>query len=104
MHIKTYRAASMPEALQMIRDELGSEAALVSSRSIWLGGWTGRMAGRRGVEVTASASIVDTMRTRRRLLDQGIDLSNQQPVEPSSRLHAPPGQAWSHDSTGAKVG
>jgi flagellar biosynthesis protein FlhF len=104
MHIKTYRAASMPEALQMIRDELGSEAALVSSRSIWLGGWAGRMAGRRGVEVTASASILDTTRTRRRLLDQGIDLSNQQPVEPNSRLHEPPGQAWNHDSTGATVG
>lgn len=67
----------MAEALRMIRHELGSEAAVVRSRCVRLGGWMGLLAGKRGVEVTASAGELQShsWRKPRPLLDQGIDLS-----------------------------
>jgi flagellar biosynthesis protein FlhF len=81
MHVKTYRAASMPEALRMIRRELGSDAAVVKSRCVRLGGWIGLLSGKRGVEVTASSGVFTANGPvqRRALLEQGIDLSGPAP-------------------------
>jgi flagellar biosynthesis protein FlhF len=82
MHIKTYRAPSMSEALRMIRKELGSEAAVVRSRCVRLGGVMGLLSNKRGVEVTASAAAIAAVQPwqSRPLLDQGIDLSGPVPL------------------------
>lgn len=79
MHLRTFKADSMAEALRMIRRELGSDAAVVRSRSVRLSGWIGLLSGRRGVEVTASPGAFDghPLRQVRAAMDQGIDLSGE---------------------------
>ncbi|WP_394232513.1 flagellar biosynthesis protein FlhF [Niallia oryzisoli] len=41
MKVKKYRAASMPEAMKLIRSELGNEAIILNSRVIQTGGFLG---------------------------------------------------------------
>lgn len=71
----------MADALRMIRGELGSDAAVVRSRSVRWGGWMGLLSGKRGVEVTASAGVFHghPWRQRRAVMDQGIELSGPGP-------------------------
>lgn len=56
MELKTYRAASMQQALQMVRRELGPDAAVLHTREIKPGifRW---FVGRRGFEVVASREV-----------------------------------------------
>ena len=39
MKIKRYLAKDMPEAVEMIRRDLGPDAVIVSSRKVRTGGW-----------------------------------------------------------------
>lgn len=56
MNVKTYRAKSMQEALQMVRRELGPDAAVLHSREVRAGllSWLG---GGRQIELVASNSV-----------------------------------------------
>ncbi len=56
MEIKTYRARSLQDALQLIRSDLGSHAAVLHTREV-RGGLLSRLMGLRQVEVTASTSV-----------------------------------------------
>ncbi len=56
MDVKTYRARSMQEALQLVRQDLGSHASVLHTRELRGGLWQ-RLRGVRQVEVTASATI-----------------------------------------------
>ena len=51
MHIRTFRAANLQEALEQIRQQMGSEAAVLHTRQV-RDGWMGWL-GRTYVEVTA---------------------------------------------------
>jgi flagellar biosynthesis protein FlhF len=53
MNIKTFRAATMHEALAMVRRELGPEAALLHTRKV-RSRWLSWLPGSRQIEVTAS--------------------------------------------------
>ena len=56
MHIHTYRAATIREALDLVRRELGPDAALLQTRTVrnrWLGLWPGPQE----IEVTASRAV-----------------------------------------------
>jgi flagellar biosynthesis protein FlhF len=57
MEVKTYRAATMYEALQLVRRELGPDAAVLHTREVRGGRLLGWLAGRRQIEVTASADV-----------------------------------------------
>ncbi len=52
MVIKSYRAASIQEALHLVRDDLGPDAAVLQTREV-SGNWIQRLFGQRFVEVTA---------------------------------------------------
>jgi flagellar biosynthesis protein FlhF len=56
MEVKTYRAATLQEALQLVREELGPEASVLRTREIRGGVWQW-LRGQRDVEVTASTEI-----------------------------------------------
>ncbi len=56
MDVKTYRARSLQDALQLIRTDLGSHAAVLHTREL-RGGLLSRLMGLRQVEVTASATV-----------------------------------------------
>jgi flagellar biosynthesis protein FlhF len=57
MELKTYRAATMHEALELVRRELGPDAAVLHTREVRSGRLLGWLAGRRQIEVTASADV-----------------------------------------------
>ncbi len=56
MEVKTFRAKSMQDALRLVRNELGPEAAVLHTRVVG-DGLLRRMLGGKRVEVTASASV-----------------------------------------------
>ena len=57
MDIKTFRARTMQDALHLVRQELGPDAAVLHTRQIGRGGPWQWLFGRRQVEVTASAHL-----------------------------------------------
>jgi flagellar biosynthesis protein FlhF len=57
MDVRTYRAATMQEALAMVRRELGPDAAVLHTREVRGGGIFRFLPGFKRIEVTASASV-----------------------------------------------
>ncbi len=76
MEVKTFRAGNMQEALRLVRQTLGPDAAVVRTRDVRAGGLFGLLAGRRTVEVTASAGLATPPMAPAKLapLDRGLDL------------------------------
>lgn len=58
MDVKTYRAPSMQQALELVRRELGPAAAVLHTREVRAGGFFALLPGLRRIEVTASANVV----------------------------------------------
>jgi flagellar biosynthesis protein FlhF len=56
MKIRTFKAATMHEALLMVREELGPDASLLDTRQVRRR-WLGLFPGRPQIEVTASREI-----------------------------------------------
>jgi flagellar biosynthesis protein FlhF len=57
MEVKTYRAATMQEALAMVRNDLGPTAAVLHTREIGNGGLLRWIPGMRRIEVTAALDV-----------------------------------------------
>jgi flagellar biosynthesis protein FlhF len=57
MEIRTYRAATMHEALALVRRDLGPDAAVLHAREVPAGKLLGRLLGSRQIEVTASLGV-----------------------------------------------
>ena len=57
MEVKTYRATTMHQALELIRRELGPDAAVLHTREVRSGRLFGWISGARQIEVTASAGV-----------------------------------------------
>jgi flagellar biosynthesis protein FlhF len=57
MEVKTYRAANMYEALQLVRRDLGSDAVVLQTRDVQSRRLFGLLSGSRQIEVTASAGV-----------------------------------------------
>jgi flagellar biosynthesis protein FlhF len=81
MDVKTYRAATMHEALALVRRELGPDAAVLHTREVRAGRLFGWLPGPRLIEVTASA---------------GVNVPSRLPPRQPSDLEAitPPAAAW----------
>jgi flagellar biosynthesis protein FlhF len=56
MKLRTFRAATMHEALMMVRRELGPDAAVLHTREV-RGRWLGWLPGPRQIEITASRGV-----------------------------------------------
>ena len=54
MQVKTFEAVNMKQALQLVRDEMGPRAVIVSSRSVRRDGGLFGLLGRKVLEVTAA--------------------------------------------------
>jgi len=66
MEIKTYRAATMHDALALVRKDLGPDAAVLHTREVPAGRLFGWLRGARQIEVTASAGVNVPSRLPRR--------------------------------------
>ena len=76
MEVKTYRAATMQEALAMVRSDLGPTAAVLHTREIGTSGLLKWLPGMRRIEVTAALEVnVPSRFANRKAGDQGLDLT-----------------------------
>jgi len=57
MELRTYRAATMSEALSLVRRELGPDAAVLHTREVHKRRLFGLFSGKRMIEVTASRDV-----------------------------------------------
>jgi flagellar biosynthesis protein FlhF len=70
MDVKTYRAATMHEALALVRQDLGPDAAVLHTREVRCHRLLGWLTGARQIEVTASAQVNVPSRLPARVLAQ----------------------------------
>lgn len=89
MEIKTYRAATMQEALSMVRRELGPDAAVLHTRQLEHRRLFGLLAGRSQIEVTASAGVNVPTRIPRAELEP-LDLPAVRPPRAAPASAPPP--------------
>jgi flagellar biosynthesis protein FlhF len=96
MELRTYRAASMNEALALVRRELGPDAAVLHTREVHSGRFFGLLARRRMIEVTASRDVNIPSRLPAK---ETIELSSTKSPSPSTYTRpqpaAPPSQQLS---------
>src|SRR5215831_6323728 len=84
MDVRTYRARTLQEALNLVRRELGPEAAVLQTRDVRSSGLYRLVPGMRRVEVTASAEVNVPSRIPARARESagvqyGLDLSAPPP-------------------------
>lgn len=94
MDVKTYRAATMQEALAMVRRELGPEAAVLHTREVRNSRLFGLLPGARQIEVTASASISVPSRLPPRR--SGQPATQQTHSHAAHQAYGPPHQAYGY--------
>jgi hypothetical protein len=87
MEIKTYRAGSIREALQLVRYDLGPDAVVLNTREVRAGGLLALFSGRRCWELRASTDlpVLGPWVQSSGRLDRGIDLSG---CDASTSRHA----------------
>lgn len=93
MDIKTFRAATLQQALAHVRDTLGPDAAVLHTRQVRHDGLRGWLPGARQVEVTASASVRVPSRLPTRSLapsEPADDLETDPAAEPQAVAAPPP--------------
>lgn len=88
MYLKQYRTPTLQEALTRIRQDLGPDAIVLTTRVVDREGWRG-LIGRREIEVTAAAARSPLSETRSPVLPER-QVANGQAVQASlfSRLRA----------------
>ena len=70
MDVRTYRAATMQEALSLVRRELGPEAAVLHTREVHTARWFGLLGRSQHIEVTAARQVnVPSRLPQRRLAE-----------------------------------
>jgi flagellar biosynthesis protein FlhF len=86
MEIKVYRASSVQEALQLVREDLGPKAVVLETRQVQAGGFLGLWRRNTLLEVTATNDAGRAFWSPQEgPMDHGIDLSEQLPFNPSTK-------------------
>lgn len=90
MELRTYRAATMYDALALVRRELGPDAAVLHTREVRGRGWLGLWPGARQIEVTASRGVnVPSRIASRGRADQAAAIEAAASIESPSATLAP---------------
>jgi flagellar biosynthesis protein FlhF len=95
MELRTYRAATMSEALALVRRELGPDAAVLHTREVQKKRLFGLFSGRRMIEVTASRGVNVPSRLPANKHPESASANNSpspayagpRPATPSALLH-----------------
>jgi len=82
MDIRTYRAASLQEALDLVRRDLGPDAAMLHAREA-PGGWLRWLTGGKEIEVVASNMVEVPSRLPP---EREASLARQEPDESRARI------------------
>src|SRR3954466_11287309 len=90
MDVKTYRAATMQEALSLVRRDLGPTAAVLHTREVRGAGLMGWIPGWRRIEVTASAQVNVPSRLPAQPRDEKSRSAARNTVHSAHALIAPP--------------
>jgi len=107
MTVRTYRAATMAEALAAVKQELGRNAVIMNTRSFRKGGLLGLIGGRPMWEVTASGNA-NVLRRGPRGWYQAEEPDESQPAVPKAAIETPaaaePSAAVPGDGVAEEVG
>lgn len=91
MELKTYRAATMREALMLVRRELGPDAAVLHTREVRSSRFFGWLPGSAEIEVTASAGVnVPSRFPPRRQPEEALPDAENRSASPSRPAAADP--------------
>jgi flagellar biosynthesis protein FlhF len=105
MELRTYRAATMYEALALVRRDLGPEAAVLHTREVRSRRLFGLLPGAREIELTASCDVnIPSRLTSRSRNDQAaaiLGASPAAPLPPSVAAGDPVGSPLPPESTSA---
>ncbi|MGC3971164.1 MAG: flagellar biosynthesis protein FlhF [Pirellulales bacterium] len=97
MEVKTYRAATMQEALAMVRSDLGPTAAVLHTREVGNSGMWKWLPGMRKIEVTAALEVnVPSRFANRKAAEQGLDLTTSS-MRPAAVVESAPRRAAAAD-------
>jgi flagellar biosynthesis protein FlhF len=88
MDVRTYRARSIQDALRLIRDDLGPDAAVLHTREV-NAGMLGGIFGGRQIEVTASTEVQVPSRLPQEMAETDVAASNSLAVSHSSYRRKP---------------
>jgi flagellar biosynthesis protein FlhF len=84
MKLRTFRAATMHEAIMLVRRELGPDAAVLHTREV-RGRWLGWLPGPRQIEVTASRGVnVPSRLPQRAAAEKQATMPLAKPVPPAT--------------------
>lgn len=86
MDVRTYRAATMYEALAMVRHDLGPDAAVLHTREVETRRLFGLVRGARQIEVTASTevNVPSRLPPRSSIAPSSVSVSSARSVEPQA--------------------
>lgn len=87
MFIRKYEALDMQEALKLVKEDLGPQAVILSSRKIRKGKGTFGLFGRPVIEVTAAVDRNETSSWKTSSLGQSYPRESRQGLESSPRPH-----------------
>ncbi len=104
MNIRSFRAKSMHEALELVRKELGPDAALLHSREVPQRGLKGLLGGK---EIELAASTESNLKSRFEIEEPEEEPDDEEPVppeavspEPAEELAPPPQEYKQKDDAG----
>ncbi|NWL86405.1 MULTISPECIES: flagellar biosynthesis protein FlhF [unclassified Paenibacillus] len=98
MRVKRYVVDTMPDAMQKIRDELGVDAVILSTKEMKIGGFMGMFRKKR-IEVVAASEGNDTGAARK-----GVSRPSSPPLRPMTKSFASDVYMKSSESMPASVG
>ncbi|MBD3918255.1 flagellar biosynthesis protein FlhF [Paenibacillus sp. PR3] len=102
MRVKRYLVDTVSEALPLIRSELGSDAVILSTKDIKIGGFMG-MFRKRKTEVVAAVEGETSKPSKPRPTQQQSSVSIQKPQRPAATAAAAYGAAYESNSRGASA-
>lgn len=95
MDIRTFRAATLYEALQRVRSELGPDAAVLQTREVPAGGLLNWLRGAKQIEVTASSEVnVPSRLPKRNVAPPASATAITPPVSAARNVAQPSPAAW----------
>lgn len=102
MRVKRYLVNTVSEALPLIRSELGSDAVILSTKDIKIGGFMG-MFRKRKTEVVAAVEAEASKPSKPRPTQQQPSISIHKPQRPAASAAAAYGAAFESNSRGASA-
>ena len=104
MELRTYRASSMQEALALVRQDLGPDAAVVHTREVGADGWLRFVRGARRIDFDEVPSADEVRSGELLVLDEALTLLEQHDPQAAQLVKLRFFAGFSHQEAAAALG